>query len=95
MNKQELETLNEKDSIDNYYLVIYGNSIEDLMAKRTRIILQLTNTKFNPQLVKGIDLLNVLNLIFRVQLNGKNLSNIEKPASLLAPKNVEFLKSIW
>lgn len=92
LNKQELETLNEKDSIDNYYLVIYGNSIEDLMAKRTRIILQLTNTKFNPQLVKGIDLLNVLNLIFRVQLNDKNLSNIERPASLLAPKNVEFFK---
>ena len=90
LNKKELEILNNQNNIHNYYLVIYGDSVTDLENKRTKILGQLLQTKFNPKILEKKELIQVLNLIFKVELNIDNYDNFD--LNLLAPTNVEFNK---
>jgi len=90
LNKQELEILNNQNNIHNYYLVVYGESISDLENKRTKILGHLLNTKFNPKIIEKKELVEVLNLIFKVPLNTTNYDNFD--LNLLAPTSVEFNK---
>lgn len=90
LNKEELEILNNQNNIHNYYLVVYGESVSDLENKRTKILGHLLNTKFNPKIIEKKELIEVLNLIFKVPLNITNYDNFD--LNLLAPTNVEFNK---
>lgn len=90
LNEKELEILNNQNNIHNYYLVIFGDSVTDLENKRTKILGQLLQTKFNPKILEKKELIEVLNLIFRVNLNVDSYDNFD--LSLLAPSNVEFNK---
>ena len=90
LNEKELEILNNQNNIHNYYLVIFGDSVTDLENKRTKILGQLLQTKFNPKILENKELIEVLNLIFKINLNVDSYDNFD--LSLLAPSNVEFNK---
>ncbi|AZZ65656.1 hypothetical protein DMC14_002580 [Metamycoplasma phocicerebrale] len=89
-NSFDLEALNLTNKISNYYFVIYGNSVEDLKEKRNKIFYRLSQTKFNPTILKDKEIIKVLNLIFDISLENKDFSNFDFKE--LAPKNVEFCK---
>ncbi|MBN4089697.1 Mbov_0397 family ICE element conjugal transfer ATPase [Mycoplasma enhydrae] len=87
-NEQDLEMLKYQNNVSNYYLVIYGDSKEDLKDKRSKMFHRLIQTKFSPKILENKELINVLNSVFKVDLQNKNSNNFN--FENLAPKNVEF-----
>ncbi|MDC8917020.1 DUF87 domain-containing protein [Metamycoplasma hyosynoviae] len=100
-NVQEIETLNNSNNIDNYYLVVFSTKKSDLLQLRTNLIERLKHTKFSPVLVEGYELIQLLNCVFKIDLNTTKIDNLLNPSGLnsnfennlsdiLAPENVEF-----
>ncbi|MDD1373077.1 Mbov_0397 family ICE element conjugal transfer ATPase [Metamycoplasma hyosynoviae] len=100
-NVQEIETLNNSNNIDNYYLVVFSTKKSDLLQLRTNLIERLKHTKFSPVLVERYELIQLLNCVFKIDLNTTKIDNLLNPSGLnsnfennlsdiLAPENVEF-----
>ncbi|KDE43059.1 hypothetical protein NPL1_01930 [Metamycoplasma hyosynoviae] len=107
-NAQEIEALNNVNNIDNYYLVVFSTKESELLQLRANLIEKLKHTKFSPVLVEGYELIQLLNCVFKIDLNPTKIDNLlssinsnseidinseNNLSNLLAPENVEFLSN--